>query len=324
MAGDGLVFRCFSRVNTRFDSPLRATIFSGLLAALLATFFDVTSLADMMSIGTLNAYSLVSLCVLILRYHADFVPADCSFTDELTGQTCSVRRVCSTESPVEMSLDSLDSSHKINSCVGWRPKGDTPTLSISPVSYECHWAAMQTHVTLAPNKVVLRRHLSFTQQSLLTQMFNLENEHTPTPASSRLSKWLITITVALVLAMNVILVVFEEAVFDLNAYVLAVILVLVLAIITGLAAIARQPKSEAYLSFECPAVPLIPILSIQANTYMALSLSGLTWLRFLIWFAIGCAVYAAYGVRHSTEYTRAKLAERYRLRKVDQSLTIPS
>jgi APA family basic amino acid/polyamine antiporter len=67
MSRDGLLPQVFSRVHTRFLTPHISTWVAGFFVAIPAGMFDIGTLADLSNIGTLFAFVLVSLGVLVLR-----------------------------------------------------------------------------------------------------------------------------------------------------------------------------------------------------------------------------------------------------------------
>lgn len=52
-------------------------------------------------------------------------------------------------------------------------------------------------------------------------------------------------------------------------------------------------------SFRVPAVNVVAGVSVLTCVYLMLNLTGGTWLRFLVWMAIGLVVYFTYGIRKS-------------------------
>ncbi|XP_075977770.1 cationic amino acid transporter 3-like [Anticarsia gemmatalis] len=68
MATDGLLFRPLAAINSKTKTPLTATVLSGAMAGILTTIFNLNQLIDLMSIGTLLAYIIVAISVLVMRY----------------------------------------------------------------------------------------------------------------------------------------------------------------------------------------------------------------------------------------------------------------
>ncbi len=69
MARDGLMpVGFFGAVHSKFKTPYKSTILTGLVVAVAASLLPLSILADLTSIGTLFAFALVCLSVLILRY----------------------------------------------------------------------------------------------------------------------------------------------------------------------------------------------------------------------------------------------------------------
>ena len=76
MANDGLLFGFLGRISERTQVPVCNLIISGLLSALIALLFDLQHLVEFMSIGTLLAYTIVAISVVLLRYLPDQQPSD--------------------------------------------------------------------------------------------------------------------------------------------------------------------------------------------------------------------------------------------------------
>ncbi|XP_065073602.1 cationic amino acid transporter 3 [Ochlerotatus camptorhynchus] len=68
MSTDGIIYKKLRTVHPKTQTPVLATILAGLLAATMAMLFNLQQLIDMMSIGTLLAYTIVAVSVLVLRY----------------------------------------------------------------------------------------------------------------------------------------------------------------------------------------------------------------------------------------------------------------
>ena len=68
MANDGLLFKWFGYVHPKTQTPLFSVIFFGLICSLLALLLNLELLVELLSIGTLLCFTIVSVNVIILRY----------------------------------------------------------------------------------------------------------------------------------------------------------------------------------------------------------------------------------------------------------------
>ena len=71
MASDGLLFPIFGQISSKSRTPVYSTVIGGIFAAVMALVFDLFTLIEMLSIGTLIAYTQVAVAVLISRYETN-------------------------------------------------------------------------------------------------------------------------------------------------------------------------------------------------------------------------------------------------------------
>ncbi|XP_077772133.1 cationic amino acid transporter 3-like isoform X3 [Canis aureus] len=130
MADDGLLFRGLARIHPCTHTPMMATIVSGTFAAFMAFLFELSDLVDLMSIGTLLAYSLVVFSVLVLRYQPDQNLSK----NEKTEMEIIERK----PAPQASSLKSVPEAGTVQAL--WslcNPVNTTPTLKSGHIAYGC-------------------------------------------------------------------------------------------------------------------------------------------------------------------------------------------
>lgn len=67
MSRDGLMPKIFSNVHPKSKTPVANTWLTGAVAACIVGFVNLSTLANLVSIGTLAAFTVISIAVIILR-----------------------------------------------------------------------------------------------------------------------------------------------------------------------------------------------------------------------------------------------------------------
>lgn len=128
---------------------------------------------------------------------------------------------------------------------------------------------------------------SMSKDGLLPKVFSAVHPKFGTPAKSNL---LFMVFVSLFAAFVPATIVGEmTSIGTLLAFVLVCAGVIVL----------RRTHPELPRAFKTPLVPLVPILGILACVAMMISLPGDTWLRLILWLAVGFIIYFGYSIKNS-------------------------
>ncbi|KAK1311124.1 Cationic amino acid transporter 2, vacuolar [Acorus calamus] len=266
MSRDGLLPSFFSDVNKRTQVPVKSTILTGICAAMLAFFMDVSALAGMVSVGTLLAFTIVAVSILILRYvPPDEVPLPSSLQESI--HAVSVR--FSQESDVENAkADVQTCKDKNEQCEDGISSSSNSEASVEDPLIEKQ--IVQDKVAEQKRRNVAALNIAFVCIGVLLLTSAASAAYLP----------------------------------SLLRYVACIIGGLLL--LCGLIMLSWIDQDETRHSFGhtggfiCPFVPLLPICCILINVYLLINLGTGTWLRVSLWLVIGVLVYLFYGRTHSS------------------------
>jgi basic amino acid/polyamine antiporter, APA family len=63
--------------------------------------------------------------------------------------------------------------------------------------------------------------------------------------------------------------------------------------------VMRRTHPDLPRAFRCPGVPVVPVLAVASCVFLMANLRWITWVAFVVWLAIGMAIYFGYSRRRS-------------------------
>lgn len=266
MASDGLFFKSFASVNPRTEVPVVATVYPGLLTAVIALLFDLSELVEMMSIGTLLAYTLVSLCVLILRYQPDVpeAPSSMPMLYREEGEEDAYEKNLSWYD--DYAMDEWDYEISLNGKIH-RPEALKNWIENSneDIFRDEFTKTKRTHEGLLKNK---------TRQG-------------PTAESFRIVNWAVALLFISFIGFCTATVYGLDAIQRHSFVIIMFLGIFGILSVFAIIVICLQPQNTKEISFKAPFVPALPILAIFFNVLLMLKLSRMTWIRFGVWMGLG-------------------------------------
>lgn len=315
MAGDGLLFRFLAHVSSYTETPVVACIVSGFLAALLSLLVSLRDLIEMMSIGTLLAYTLVSVCVLLLRYQPESdIDGFVKFlSEEHTKKKEGILADCEKEVCSPVSEGEEFSGPATNTCgaknlpslgdnemlIG---KSDKSTYNVNHPNYGT--VDMTTGIEADESEniylIKLKKLIGPRYYTMRIQLGLPGKMDRPTAATGH------TVTIC-VLLLFILMFVFcsfiifgSDYISEQSWWALLLVVLMVLLISALVFVILQQPENPKKLPYMAPCLPFVPAFAMLVNIYLMLKLSTITWIRFAVWCFVGMLIYFGYGIWNST------------------------
>ncbi|XP_062111820.1 cationic amino acid transporter 4, vacuolar-like isoform X2 [Humulus lupulus] len=260
MARDGLLPSFFSDINKNTQVPVQGTVATGIFAAALAFFMDVSQLAGMVSVGTLLAFTTVAVSVLILRYvPPDEIPLSSSQQESI--ESVSLQFGVSTVESDGRVFQGPDSCENDNQSLNEKMEIHRPLI--------LEGVAPDKRSELSRRKIAAWA-ITFICLGILVFASAASAEALP----------------------SIIRVTF--------CGVGGALLLCSLTVLACIKQDNGRHSFGHTGGFACPFVPFVPATCIFINTYLLIDLGATTWIRVSVWLIIGALVYAFYGWKHSS------------------------
>lgn len=271
MARDGLLPSFFSKLNEKTSVPVNSTLVSGFVAALLAFFMDVSQLAGMVSVGTLLAFTIVAISILILRYvPPDDVPVPPSLQGSAEFESL----------PLSSQASNSEAPHENITC-----KNET-------ISQELQNSEESENLIESAKRV----DADLEDPLILKENGKLNNQKRRRAAGLSISA----------VCAGVLLVTLAASIELLPSWLRwCVGAIGMFPFLCGLTVLSLIEQDEGRHSFGhsggfiCPFVPVLPAACILINVYLVINLGTSTWIRVSIWLVFGVVIYLFYGIKHS-------------------------
>ncbi|CAK9870682.1 unnamed protein product [Sphagnum jensenii] len=314
MARDGLLPPFFSTLHPVTAVPVNSTLITGLVAALMAFSMSVDQLSGMVSVGTLSAFTMVAVSLLILRYVPPPEVSKAVIIQVLPDKgppPSSVhispsRPVFAKGSAIFSPILSIFSDASLQTLPGNNGLEDDCSSSASSSGSLLLQDEVDDEPEVNATAAAPDESPAMSSQVALHKSLLYADESRTSPESNEdLRRWAAVFAITGV-CVGVILISLATAAEELPTSIRWTLGVLgtpsFVAASTVLFLIEQDEGHHKFGqagSFHCPWVPALPLGSILVNVYLLVNLGLPTWLRVSVWLLLGVVVYMVYGMSHS-------------------------
>ncbi|XP_069769247.1 solute carrier family 7 member 14-like, partial [Narcine bancroftii] len=302
-------------VSAYTETPVVACVISGCLAGLLSLLVSLRDLIEMMSIGTLLAYTLVSVCVLLLRYQPE---SDIdNFVKFLSEEGTKKKEGAVAEGEKEATspmsegedyagLDKNTCGAKNLPSLGDNEmligKAEKSSYSTNHPNYGTVDMTSGIEADTSENiySIKLKELIGPRYYTMRIRLGLPGKMDRPTTVTGRT----VTTCVLLLFILSFVFCSFinfgEEYIYNQSWWAVLLVILMLLLICVLIFVILQQPENPKKLPYMAPCVPFVPAFAMLVNMYLMLKLSSITWIRFAVWCFVGLLIYFGYGIWNSS------------------------